>query len=57
MEWMTSQDPPDGVIDTPQETVLLQGPGSVMRACGMEPAMVPRDERGDDPLIETDEAE
>ncbi len=56
VERMTAEDPPCRVVDPHQRTMLLHGPGGVMGTGGMEPTMVSRDEGGDDPLVEVDQA-
>lgn len=56
VERMTAENPPGRIIDSLQRTMPLHGPGGVMGTGGVEPAMVSRDEGGDDPLVEADQA-
>ncbi len=57
VERVTAEDPPDGIVDTLQRTMFLQGFRGVLGTGRMEPAVVARDEGGDDPLVKAYEAD
>ena len=55
MEGVAPEDPPDGEEDTAHGPMHFYGLGGIVRAGGIEPAVVAGYHRGDEPLVQPDQ--